>query len=63
MRTRLEVIQTFLYEHWERLKARRCSRALSRQLEDILHRVDAMPTLDARLPDEILAYDEHGLPR
>lgn len=58
-----EAIQKSLEERWERLKARRRSRVLSRQVEDILRRVDAMPTLDERSPDEILGYDEHGLPR
>jgi antitoxin VapB len=29
---------------------------------DILKRIDALPVLDARSPDEILGYDEHGLP-
>jgi hypothetical protein len=32
------------------------------QLEDILRRVDHLPVLDARSPDEILGYDDHGLP-
>jgi hypothetical protein len=25
--------------------------------------VDALPTLDSRPEDEILGYDEHGIPR
>lgn len=50
-------------EFWEKLKARRRRPVLSRQIEDILGRVDAMPTLDTRSPGEILGYDEHGLPR
>lgn len=58
-----EAIQKSLEERWERLKVRRRSRVLSRQIEDILQRVDAMPTVDDRPPDEILGYDEHGLPR
>ena len=58
-----EAIQKSLEERWERLKARRRSRVLSRQIEDILQRVDAMPTIDNRPADEILGYDEHGLPR
>ncbi len=33
------------------------------QIADILRRVEAMPTLDDRSPDEILGYDEHGVPR
>ena len=58
-----EAIQKSLEERWERLKARRRSHVLSRQIEDILERVDAMPTIDSRSADEILGYDEHGLPR
>jgi len=33
------------------------------QLEDILRRVDQLPIQDARTPDEILGYDDQGLPR
>jgi antitoxin VapB len=58
-----EAIQKSLQERWERLKARRRGRVLSRQIEDILQRVDAMPTIDDRSADEILGYDENGLPR
>ena len=57
-----EAIQRSLEERWERLKARRRSRVLSRQVEDILSRVDRMPSVDNRTPDEILGYDENGLP-
>ncbi len=58
-----EAIQKSLEERWERLRERGRSRILARQVEDLLHRVDALPTLDPRPPDEILGYDEHGMPR
>lgn len=58
-----EAIRRSLEERWDRLKVRRRSSVLSRQIEDILGRVDAMPTIDNRSADEILGYDEHGLPR
>ena len=58
-----EAIQKSLEERWERLKERRRGRVLTRQIEDILRRVDALPILDDRSPEEILGYDEHGLPR
>jgi antitoxin VapB len=58
-----EAIQKSLEERWERLRERRRGRVLTRQIEDILRRVDDLPTLDDRSPDEILGYDEHGLPR
>lgn len=58
-----EAIRKALEERWDRLKARRRNRVLSDQLEDVLRRVDALPTLDSRSDDQILGYDEHGMPR
>lgn len=56
-------IQKALEERLERLKQQRRSQVLAGQLEDILRRVDQLPVLDSRTPDEILGYDENGLPR
>jgi antitoxin VapB len=58
-----EAIRKSLEERWERLKRHRRNRVLRQQIEDILRRVDALPTLDPRSTDEILGYDEHGTPR
>lgn len=52
MRHILSQIFKKLKEHYNR-----------RQIEQIMRRVDAMPTLDDRPADEILGYDENGLPR
>jgi antitoxin VapB len=56
-------IQRSLEERLERLKQQRRGQILASQLEEILRRVDQLPILDHRTPDEILGYDEHGLPR
>lgn len=56
-------IQKALEERLDRLKNNRRSHALETQLDDILRRVDEMPDLDSRSPDEIVGYDEDGLPR
>jgi len=48
---------------WAMLKMRWCRFASIRQVEALLRRVDAIPPLDTRTPDEILGYDERGLPR
>jgi antitoxin VapB len=56
-------IQRALEERLERLKQQRRSQVVLSQLEDILRRVDRLPILDSRTPDEILGYDEQGLPR
>lgn len=58
-----EAIQRALEERWERLKTRRKARLLKSQIDDLLDRVDALPTLDPRPGDEILGYDEHGISR
>ena len=58
-----EAIQKSLEERWNRLKAKRRSRLLAAQIEDLLRRVDALPTLNSQPDDEILGYDEHGMPR
>ena len=56
-------IQKALEERLERLKKSRRNQSLGMQLDDILRRVDEMPDLDTRTPDEIIGYDEDGLPR
>lgn len=56
-------IQKALEERLERLKRQRRSQILGGQLEEILRRVDQLPILDSRSTNEILGYDEHGLPR
>lgn len=32
-------------------------------IDDILRRVDLLPILDDRTPDEIIGYDESGIPK
>jgi antitoxin VapB len=58
-----EAIHKALEERWQQLAAKRRGGILAGQLEDLLRRVDLMPTLDSRDEDEILGYDEHGVPR
>ena len=35
---------------------------LEKQVEDLLLRIDQLPILDPRSADEIVGYDEDGLP-
>jgi len=58
-----EAIHRALAERLERLQRQRKNQARLSQLEDILRRVDQLPVLDPRTPDEIIGYDEQGLPR
>ncbi|MBP1603580.1 MAG: antitoxin [Acidobacteria bacterium] len=52
-----------LKERLARLKGRRRRRPLREELREIARRCAALPTLDDRSADEIVGYDERGLPR
>lgn len=60
--TLTEAIGKSLEERLERLKRRRDEENLRRDLDEILERFHALPVLDTRSEDEILGYDENGLP-
>ncbi len=61
--TLTEAIEKALQERLQRLKQRPQGRMMTEKLEDILRRVDALPTVDTRHEDEILGYDNQGIPR
>jgi antitoxin VapB len=58
-----EAIQKALEERWDRLRAKRRNRFVGGQVEEMLRRVDALPTLDSRAEGEILGYDKDGIPK
>jgi antitoxin VapB len=58
-----EAIQKSLEERLDRLKRGHKVHILTGQIEDLLRRVDGLPTLDSRPEDEILGYGEDGIPR
>ena len=59
-----EAVITALRERLARLrKRRRHARSLADELREIGERVAALPVLDPRTPEEILDYDDRGLPR
>ncbi len=60
--TLTETIQRSLQQRLERLPQRRRGRIMTEKLQEILRRVDALPTLDTRSEDDILGYDSHGIP-
>ena len=55
-------IHKALQERLERLNQGRRNQVVINQLEEILRRVDQLPILDPRRADEILGYDQDGLP-
>ena len=59
-----EAIRIALLERLERQQVRgRASLPLRRQLQAIRKRCAALPVVDARPADEILGYDQRGVPR
>jgi antitoxin VapB len=51
-----------LRERLDRVKRRRSRRSLVDELDEIALHCAALPVLDDRSDEEILGYDEHGLP-
>lgn len=58
-----QAIRQSLRERLERLRRKSRTRLKREKLNDILRRIDALPDLDTRPADEILGYDDRGLPR
>jgi antitoxin VapB len=52
-----------LRDRLARLRRERTGRRLADELHAIARHCAALPVHDARGPDEILGYDERGLPR
>ena len=52
-----------LRERLARLRGRPKRRRLREELREIAERCVRLPTLDARTPDDIIGYDEQGVPR
>ena len=57
-----EAIRRALHERLER-ESHRARRGIDVEVRRIQERVARLPTLDPRPADQILGYDEHGLPR
>jgi antitoxin VapB len=58
-----EVITKSLQDRLHRLHGRRHVQDLPEEVADILERMDALPNLDTRTEDEILGYNEFGVPK
>jgi antitoxin VapB len=61
--TKTEAVTRALRDRLTRLRRERGRRRLADELEEIARHCAALPVLDARSPDEILGYDQNGLPR
>lgn len=61
--TKTEAVTVALRERLARLQRRRGGRRLADELDEIALHCSRLPVLDSRTADEILGYDDHGLPR
>jgi antitoxin VapB len=60
--TLTEAVVVALRERLARQTGRNRAVPLREELAEIRRRCASLPLLDDRTPDEILGYDEHGLP-
>jgi antitoxin VapB len=59
-----EAVRKALAERLEREQRKRGrSKSLAERLDEIALRCAALPDYDTRTPDEIIGYDEYGVPR
>ncbi len=61
--TKTEAVTKALRDRLARVRRERSCRRLADELEKIAEHCANLHLLDRRSADEILAYDEHGLPR
>lgn len=61
--TKTEAVTQALRDRLERLRRERAGRSLADELDEIALHCSRLPVLDARPGDEILGYDDNGLPR
>jgi antitoxin VapB len=61
--TKAEAVTQALRDRLARVRRERSKRRLADELDEIARHCSRLPVLDSRTPDEILDYDEHGLPR
>ena len=57
-----QAVATAIEERLTRVRRRIQGRRLADELDEIAKRCGALPVHDPRTPDEILGYDERGLP-
>jgi antitoxin VapB len=61
--TKTEAVTKALRDRLLRLRRERSKRRLADELDEIGNHCASLPVLDSRSAEEILAYDENGIPR
>ena len=60
--TKTRAVTVALRDRLNRLRRDRSGRSLAQELEEIADHCSSLPVLDSRDADQILGYDEIGLP-
>ena len=60
--TKTEAVTQALRERIERVRRKRARKRLADELDEIALHCSTLPVRDVRSADEIMGYDEHGLP-
>jgi antitoxin VapB len=60
--TKTAAVTRAIRDRLARLRRDRSRRPLADELDEIARHCAALPVLDGRSPEEILGYDENGLP-
>jgi antitoxin VapB len=61
--TKTEAVTRALRDRLTRLRRERAGRRMADELDDIARHCAGLKVKDPRSPEEILGYDDHGLPR
>jgi antitoxin VapB len=61
--TKTEAVTVALRERLQRMRRARAKRRLADELDEIALHCSALPVRDGRSAEEIIGYDENGLPR
>ncbi len=61
--TKTEAVVRALRDRLDRVRRERSKRRLADELDEIARQVSRLPVRDGRTADEILGYDERGIPR
>jgi antitoxin VapB len=61
--TKTEAVTRALRDRLARLRRERAGRRLADELDEIARQCARLPVKDSRTPEEILGYDERGVPR
>ena len=61
--SKTEAVTVALRDRLERIRRGRSERRLADELDAIARHCASLPVLDSRTAEEILGYDERGLPR